>query len=473
MAALKLKIFRVLLQIRIFHKISNLGVDKLLPIETRKRIRIVNQVSILNLMLGLIMILYTLYFGLEQEVVYLALLITISLFIPFILNYKGKILASRLSLMLLYYAIISSLSILFGEDFHFQYYLLICLGMPLLFFEYNVRVLKWLLAFIAIPLWMILEWYLIDSTPIFNINKDISLKIRFINDFLIFLIIMLQIVLTVTQNRLQFREIEDKRKKLKKSNRALKESIDYSRKIQFSILPPRDVINKSIPNTFVYFQPKEVISGDFYWFYKNEKFSYIASVDCTGHGVPGGLMSMTVHSILNEIMHDNKVDEPSQILSVLHQKIFKNLRQSKGDEYSQDGCDISLCRIDYKSNKLMFSGAHSDLFICTEKGTEIFKSTRKSIGGLSMLGECEPDRSFENIQMTIPEKSLFILTTDGIIDQLNENNEAFGINQFGKMLSQLFIESTNAREEYVNSQITKWLKNTDQLDDLLIIGIQF
>ena len=153
-------------------------------------------------------------------------------------------------------------------------------------------------------------------------------------------------------------------------------------------------IRKRIPHSFVYFEPKDVIGGDFYWYYTKDHYCFIATIDCTGHGVPGALMSMTIYSLINEIMLKEKLTDPGEILSLLHQKVNVALHQEDGDEYSQDGCDASLCRIDFQNNELVFSGARNDLWIYNGNEIRMLKADRKSIGGLSLLREFESERIF-------------------------------------------------------------------------------
>jgi len=256
-------------------------------------------------------------------------------------------------------------------------------------------------------------------------------------------------------------------------NKALTDSIEYAKKIQNSILPDTADIKKHIPNLFIYHSPKDVIGGDFFWFFKKKNLFYIATVDCTGHGIPGALMSMTVHSLLNEIAIIKKVKSPGEMLKRLHRKIYKTLRQHKGDAYSQDGCDLSMLRIDFANKKMTYAGAHNDIYMHNGQSLSKLKVTKKSIGGLSMLGTLEPNREFAENTIAIPDNNLVILTSDGIPDQLNAQDEAYGNTKFQKSIAEMYELSADDMLKKVELCINKWMKGVSQQDDQLMVGIKF
>lgn len=268
-------------------------------------------------------------------------------------------------------------------------------------------------------------------------------------------------------------ELRKNKIELEIKNKALTDSLDYAQKIQKSILPDITEIENCIPNIFVYNQPKDVIGGDFFWVFKKDNLFYIATIDCTGHGVPGALMSMTVHSLINEIVHTEGIKNPSNILSTLHEKIFKTLRQHKGDEYSQDGCDLSILRLDYDKDELTYAGAHNDIYLHDGTNLDVLKVDRKSIGGLSMLGESKSTREFTEHTIPLPKNSLIVLTSDGIPDQLNLKNEAFGNNELDKFIYEAHPLKAPQMRALFETKINAFTKGVKQQDDQLLIGIKF
>jgi len=266
-------------------------------------------------------------------------------------------------------------------------------------------------------------------------------------------------------------ELRKKSYILEKKNQDINESIKYAQKIQHSILPAIHEIRKFQPGLFVYYKPKDLIGGDFYWFWKHQGSSYIASVDCTGHGVPGALMAMTIHSMMNDIMLDGKTIDPGEILEALHKKVFTTLQQQKGNMYSQDGCDISLCRIDSSSNVLHYAGARQQIYLHNGMDITTIEATPQSIGGLTMLGTPEPNRRFKTESINLDKEVLLLMPTDGILEQLNTNDEIFGVKELRKMINSLYKVPVNESNDIVNDQINKWLQDAIQQDDMLLLGI--
>jgi len=266
--------------------------------------------------------------------------------------------------------------------------------------------------------------------------------------------------------------IEMQKSLVDESQRKIIASINYAKRIQSSMLPAAEEINHFFSQNFVFFKPKDIVSGDFYWFYHEGDYSYLAVADCTGHGVPGAFMTMIAHSLLNEVVIEQKITSPDKILNQLHSLVFRALKQHKGDEYSQDGMDISLVKIDHKHNVLQFAAARNPGFLIHNSVIEVLKATQKSIGGLSLLGEVEPERKFNMETIELKENSMLILSTDGFFDQLNEEDKKFGTNRFKEMIVTLASQNPSDNKIHVETVFTNWKKETPQLDDILVLGIR-
>ncbi len=267
-------------------------------------------------------------------------------------------------------------------------------------------------------------------------------------------------------------ELRKKKTELEIRNKAMEDSIDYAQKIQYFILPDINEIKKDFPDSFLYFNPKDIIGGDIYWFHKDEEYRYIAAIDSTGHGIPGALLSMTVHSLLNEIVILKRMSCPGKILTSLHQKLYETLQQEKGDGYSQDGCDLSFCRFDLNNEELAYAGAHNDIYTYDGKSLSTLKVSRKSIGGLSLLGASEPNREFSVKTIGLKDPVFIIMTSDGIMDQLNMHDQPFGNEEFQTCISELYQLDSEAMAESFESRMQAWMKGVTQQDDQLLIGIK-
>ena len=372
-----------------------------------------------------------------------------------------------------------------GIEVGFQYYILIACILPFLL-PHGRILLKTFLLILSLLAFIFIIYFISERSAIYQLEITSTLVLGYSNVVLAFAFLGIwgvyfsRAILT-TEMKLEqeikktgtlLLNIEKKGVELKEKNKAILDSINYSEKIQRSILPPIAEIHQKIPNAFVYFEPKDIIGGDFYWYFTRGKKCYIAAIDCTGHGVPGALMSMTIYSLLNEIMIKEELTDPGEILSLLHKKLSLAMQQQKGDEYSQDGCDATLVRIDLNTKELVFSGAQNDLLIYNGSELKTLQAERQSIGGFSMLGEFESERVFTSQTITISNTDLIILTTDGIPDQLNINDEAFGISEFKGIIEGMYDKNPDDMKSVIESGINKWKKNVQQQDDLLIYGFR-
>jgi serine phosphatase RsbU (regulator of sigma subunit) len=182
------------------------------------------------------------------------------------------------------------------------------------------------------------------------------------------------------------------------------------------------------------------------------------------------MMSMIVNSLLTDIVTQNNDQSTGEILSKLHNDLYNYLHQEKGDENSQDGCDICLCCIDLKNKRMQYSGARQDLYILKNNNIERIRATSKSIGGLSMIGTPEPDRLFETKNIELTENSLLAMTTDGISDQLNAGDDVFGRQRLTEMLIGMNNLAESEKSKFVAETINNWKRNTSQQDDMLLVA---
>ncbi|TAG52094.1 MAG: hypothetical protein EAZ27_12770 [Cytophagales bacterium] len=254
-----------------------------------------------------------------------------------------------------------------------------------------------------------------------------------------------------------------------KKNIKITDSITYAKRIQIARLPDKDLFTKCLPNSFIIFKPKDIVSGDFYFFKKTEKSIFVAAADCTGHGVPGAFMSMIGSIKLEDACIDNA--EPSEILKSLNCGIKLALNQTNSNNSTRDGMDIGICEIIFDSQKLLFAGANRPLWII-RKGQNIveeIKPTKKAIGGFTDL-----DQVFENNEINFNLGDTIYLTTDGYADQFGgTENRKLMTKKFKEILVEIQTLSMNDQKNHLNDFFKEWKRNTHQLDDILVIGIRF
>ena len=247
----------------------------------------------------------------------------------------------------------------------------------------------------------------------------------------------------------------------------IKDSINYAERIQSSILPNITTIKEYLPNGFILFKPRDVVSGDFYWFNQRDGKLFFACVDCTGHGVPGAFMSMIGNSLLNEIILTKKITSPSAILSSLNKSIFKVLKQNTTE--SKDGMDMALCMIDPKTNTLTYSGANRELLQIRDGELIEHKPTKSAIGGFT-----DSSTIFNETIIEVKPNDLFYMTTDGYADQFGgEKGKKLMTKNFKDFLLQIHTLPMPQQQEVLDKKIIDWMNDThEQVDDILVVGIK-
>lgn len=252
------------------------------------------------------------------------------------------------------------------------------------------------------------------------------------------------------------------------------DSIDYAQSIQQSVLPEESEIKKYFQESFILYKPKDIVSGDFYWFskVKEENKFIIAAVDCTGHGVPGAFMSMIGNMLLNQVVNENGITKPSEILELLGSGLKKVLNNRK-DRTSVDGMDIALCTIDYTRKELEYAGAHNPLYIVHNNKIEIIKADNYEIGSKILKNKNQENKAYTNHCIPFKENMSIYLFSDGYADQFGGNErKRFGKNKFQELLANNQQKSMEQQKELLTIAFEEWKGASSQIDDILVIGIK-
>ncbi|MCC5813895.1 MAG: AAA family ATPase [Leptospira sp.] len=253
---------------------------------------------------------------------------------------------------------------------------------------------------------------------------------------------------------------------LEHKNQHITDSINYALNIQVAILPAKQELKSAFKDIFILFLPKDIVSGDFYWFSKTDSGSkFIAAVDCTGHGVPGALMSMIGNTLLNHIVNERNVSDPGEILTMLNNKVRSVLRQDSEDANSTDGMDMCICRID--DEKIFFAGAKRPLYLAYGGDLIEHKGDRYSIGGRQ-----QDDRVFQTIPIDIPkDKQMTVyLTTDGFVDQPNPDRLKIGSKELRRILQENSEKDCNSQFIKLKEKLDIHSNGEPQRDDITILG---
>ena len=243
------------------------------------------------------------------------------------------------------------------------------------------------------------------------------------------------------------------------------DNITYAKRIQTSRLPSENYINENIKENFVLFQPKDIVSGDFYWATKKDNKFYLATADCTGHGVSGSMMSMLSISTLNEVVNHKNMTNTGDILNETRSQIIKSLNP-KGNEGINDGMDCVLCRFDLNSRELQYSAANNSFYIVRNGEIIVCKANKMPVG----LGIKTDSFTTNTIQLC--DNDMVYMFTDGLPDQFSENNGKFKYKQFEQLLLSICNMDMAEQKNALNEAFNAWKGNAEQTDDVLVIGVK-
>ncbi|MGE0562074.1 MAG: SpoIIE family protein phosphatase [Flavobacteriales bacterium] len=265
----------------------------------------------------------------------------------------------------------------------------------------------------------------------------------------------------------QKEEIEKQNEKISELYTEVTDSIRYAKRLQEAILPPDDLVNRILPNSFVLYKPKDIVSGDFYWIEEKNGKVYFASVDCTGHGVPGAFMSIVGYNALNNAL--GKCDTPAEILDSLNKEISQTLhRNSTTGTATKDGMDLSLCCFDPMTLELQYSGAFNPLYIIRNKEIEQIKADKFPIGSYF---DGNPQHYTNHIIQLQKDDYVYIFS-DGYADQFGgPKGKKYMYKQFRDFLLDLVGKKMDTQRNFLNNNIEHWKGSLEQVDDILVIGL--
>lgn len=266
------------------------------------------------------------------------------------------------------------------------------------------------------------------------------------------------------------RELTQQRDLIERKNQNITASITYASRIQRAMLPELSVLTGYFSETFVLNKPRDLVSGDFYWFAQKDGHIIVTVADCTGHGVPGAFMSMIGIETLNNIVMVHGVVSPDQILRELHQSIRRSLRQDANE--NQDGMDIAICSLRYEaedrsSGLLRFAGAKNPLFIVRQHEGQLFKGDKEAIGGR------HPEAFYTLHTMPVQKGDIFYLYTDGFEDQFGgPKNRKFMGSNLRSLLLEIHAQPLADQRQILDHTITDWIGEGYQLDDICVGGFR-
>ena len=267
----------------------------------------------------------------------------------------------------------------------------------------------------------------------------------------------------ITDRKIIELEIQNKNKKIN-------DSINYAKRIQNAILPNSRIISKALPDSFILYKPRDVVSGDFPWFVQIKNDIFIAAVDCTGHGVPGALLSLIGYFLLNDIVRSRKIAEPGKILDLLDEGVTQTLRQDQDDSATKDGMDIALCRIDTETGEVEYSGAHRPLYMMKGGVMDEIRGNKFPIGG----GIYKNQTNFTTTKFKVEKGDSIYFSSDGFPDQFGGPEvRKFGPKKVREIIERVHHQPMTEAMVTFDEEWENWRAGQKQTDDVLLIGIKF
>lgn len=447
---------------KFYHKLANTGITPNTPFSLRNKLTVLNNA---NIFIAVVSIFYAVIGYMNGF--YLAVGVTVysllSIALGFLLIGRGLYKAAFHYVVWYAFIFLSSFSYMFGSINNSHYYFLFLpIAVNILFNE-----LKPTLVYLAIGILLMLASvaFIDHCEPYYKVDADLR-YFGYPNIVFVSLLIFLGVRLFKQENLKNAATIEEQRQTLEEKNREITDSINYAKRIQEALLPSTSEFSTYFRDSFVLLKPKDIVSGDFYWATSKGDTVFFATADCTGHGVPGGFMTMLGISFLDEIVNEKNIVQPAAILDNLRERIVNTLKQTGTAGESKDGMDIVLCCLDTKTKRLSYAGANNSLYVLQD----------------GVLTEHKPDKQpcgfypnpvpFTNNTIQLQDGNCIYCFSDGYADQFGGvKGKKFKY----KKLEELLVSTANdfnTQKKLLSNTFDEWKGNLEQVDDVLLIGIR-
>lgn len=324
---------------------------------------------------------------------------------------------------------------------------------------------------------------LIANVIFFYLNSHLSVSEILVSGGLltasvaIFSILLIRMRFRLTKKELVARyALEASKHEIQEKNKEIVDSINYAKRLQDALIPPVDIFKKILPNSFVLFKPKDIVSGDFYWISElsttkgneDEKLVVFAVADCTGHGVSGAFMSIIGLKIFNQSIKQKEVNSPAEALDYLNNEVYNTVnKHSEDDNIIRDGMDVALCSINFKTLKLTFSGANNPVYIVRDKELYEIKGNKNPIGSY------ESEHLFTDVEYQLEKEDMLYIFSDGYADQFGgPKGKKLKYKPFKELLIKNSTASLEEQEKQLDNLFESWKGELDQLDDVCVIGVR-
>lgn len=445
-------------------KLSNFGIDSNNYSDWDERnIRLMNSMNFILACAMIFFVLMGLIFKIYAALIPLAIAFTVTLSFFVVIKFTSLLFA-KLFFCLIPILIVSMFAILIvGEAGNDKYFLFVCSLIPLIIFKEKKFYLPIfslsIVAFFAVS-WIQTIILPARVLPNFQLQLYININAVVIFTFIIFLLNFFKKEIFGYQ-----REIELQKELIEEHNNEVKQSIEYAKKIQDAILPSKESLQSQLPNSFVLYEPKDIVAGDFYWTAEKNDLLFFAAADCTGHGVPGAMVSVICCNALNRAVNEFNIAEPGKILDKTRELVIQTFQQSNREV--KDGMDIGLCSLNLKTKELLFAGANNGLYLVSKSDLIEYKPDKQPIGNFE---NAEP---FNTQEIKCQRGDLVYLFTDGFADQFGgEKGKKYKYKPFKELLIKLSQIPIQDQSRLIAEEFRTWRGDLEQIDDVCIFGVK-
>ncbi len=350
-----------------------------------------------------------------------------------------------------------------GWETGFQYYLFCIAGVGFFIHNWNIKIRVALSAFVVLVFAVIYLFF--KGEPVVQVDPGVAHWVYFVNALASMIIIVLLIMYYVNHAISFEQKLQSANKEITTKSNQIIQSISYAQRIQAAVHPDDSLLRTHFSDYFIFIRPKDIVSGDFYWFTEKNGNVIFTVADCTGHGVPGAFMSMLGITMLNEIAAQDDLNNAAKVLNNLRKKI-KTALEHREEERTKDGMDMSLGIFNRKNKTLKWAGAYNPLYLLRSEDFFEYKADKQPIG------KHMREKPFTHHEILLEDNDVLFMFTDGFCDQIGgEKNKKYTQKRFREMLIKNHKLPMVEQYTILNKTLMEWKGNKEQIDDILVMGI--
>ncbi|MEW6467399.1 MAG: SpoIIE family protein phosphatase [Bacteroidota bacterium] len=458
-----------MLIVDMWRRISLLGVDDTLNFNMRRKVVLLNSMCALGILVFIALMVINILKK-TNPVFYASNLSAQSIFITTLfLNYRKMYQAAAVFCSSVFLVFINLLAVVYGKEAGLEYInVLLCIS-PFVFFDKKSLIAFFSLLSLA-GFFFCKVWY--ATHPPLAVHNNLAVM-YYINMTALFICVFLCIFFFKGEILRYASLVELQRNQLAEKSAELNDSIKYARRIQRTLLRFDEDIQQALPQSFILYLPRDIVSGDFFWFSRHDNRIFGACGDCTGHGVPGAFMCMIGMTLLNEIVNEKRVSRADEVLNLMREGVIRLLKQTGSESDTKDGMDLSFCVFDPENRRLEFSGANQSIYLLRNGQLKEYRGNKQPIG---IYGASPAPFTSETI--SLEKGDLLYFFTDGFADQFG--GESFGkaggkkfkYKRFQDLLRSVRDETMERQKELLKARFEEWKGEMEQTDDILVIGIR-